>query len=461
MKGFVTRDEGDFVMRMPKRDSEIYGDRALVLLREAKSVLGARYGLKMDKPVLVEFFPSQADFAIRTFGNLGGQGILGACFGTVVTMNSPGSLSARRSNWESTLWHEFCHVVTLSVTNNRMPRWLSEGISVYEEQQRDASWGMRMSAEPRAKVVDDEMLTPMGKLTSAFLNAKDGDALMFAYYESAQAVDYLIKTYGMEKFRAILGDLAKGVRINEAIGKNTLDMEKLEPAFVKHIRDAAQKLAPKADWSEPDEDLNRNDPGALTAWLKKHPDNIAALKQQTQILLGDKKLSEAAEMAKRLVTLFPDDVESGCGYELAAAAHRGAKQDKEEAAMLREWTRRSGDASSAFNRLMELDLAAKNWTELENVATRSLAINPFQKLPNEALASAAEASGKQDVAIGALKKLMILGPDNPVETNFKLARLLKDKDRPAAKRYVLDALAEAPRFREGQRLLLQMQDPQP
>ena len=159
--------------------------------------------------------------------------------------------------------------------------------------------------------------------------------------------------------------------------------------------------------------------------------------------------------------LFPDDVESGCGYELAAAANRGAKQDKEEAAMLREWTRRSGDAASAFNRLMELDLAAKNWAELENVATRSLAINPFLKLPNEALASAAEASGKQDVAIGALKKLMILGPDNPVETNFKLAQLLKDKDRPAAKRYVLDALAEAPRFREGQRLLLQMQDPQP
>ena len=37
------------------------------------------------------------------------------------------------SNWEAVLWHEFCHAVTLKATANRMPRWLSEGISVYEE----------------------------------------------------------------------------------------------------------------------------------------------------------------------------------------------------------------------------------------------------------------------------------------------------------------------------------------
>jgi hypothetical protein len=68
----------------------------------------------LKRPVLVEFFGAQQDFAIRTFGALGGQGMLGVCFGTVVTMNSPGSLAHGRNNWESTLWHEFCHVITLS-----------------------------------------------------------------------------------------------------------------------------------------------------------------------------------------------------------------------------------------------------------------------------------------------------------------------------------------------------------
>lgn len=459
MRSFVTRDEGDFVMRMPERDNQIYGDRALALLREARSVLGAKYGMKTEGPILVEFFPSQADFAIRTLGNLGGQGILGACFGTVVTMNSPGSLSAVRSNWESTLWHEFCHVVTLSVTNNRMPRWLSEGISVHEERLRDASWGMKMSTESHAMLSDDETLTPVGQLTSAFLNAKDSDALLFAYFESAEVVRYLSETYGMEKFRGILRDLAAGVRINEAIAKNTVPVEQLEPAFVAHIRAMAKQAAPLADWSEPDDTFDASDPGSAAAYVKEHPGNLQALRAQAAFMLSEKKWDAAAEVATRVIRLFPDDVGKGGGYDLAAAAHRGAGRDREEMEVLRAWTKRSGDAAEAFNRLMTLHLAAGNWEELASAAQRSLAINPFLKLPNEALASAAEARGESEVAVAALQKLLVLGPDNPVETNFKLARLLQDKDRAAARRYLLDALSEAPRFREGQRLLLKMQSP--
>ena len=59
----------------------------------------------------------------------------------MITANSPASQGEHPANWEAVLWHEFCHVVTLSKTHNKMPRWLSEGISVYEEAQEDASWG--------------------------------------------------------------------------------------------------------------------------------------------------------------------------------------------------------------------------------------------------------------------------------------------------------------------------------
>jgi hypothetical protein len=141
MGGYVTKSFEDFTLKMPKRDWPIYGERALTLLRDAKTILTAKYGLELKRPVLVEFFGAQQDFAIRTFGALGGQGMLGVCFGTVVTMNSPGSLAHGRNNWESTLWHEFCHVITLTVTKNRMPRWLSEGISVYEEKPARSSLG--------------------------------------------------------------------------------------------------------------------------------------------------------------------------------------------------------------------------------------------------------------------------------------------------------------------------------
>jgi hypothetical protein len=73
----------------------------------------------------------------------GNPGYLGVCFGSLITANSPASQGAHPVNWQAVLWHEFCHVVTLQMTRNKMPRWLSEGISVYEEHQANPTWGER------------------------------------------------------------------------------------------------------------------------------------------------------------------------------------------------------------------------------------------------------------------------------------------------------------------------------
>ena len=146
------------------------------LLGEAKRVLCDKYDLSLDEPITVEIFPNQNDFAVRTFGMPGGEGFLGVCFGRVITANSPASQSAAPSNWESTLWHEFCHVVTLEITRNRMPRWLSEGISVYEERQADDRWGERMTPQYRALILGGQM-KPVGELSDAFLSAAESAAL--------------------------------------------------------------------------------------------------------------------------------------------------------------------------------------------------------------------------------------------------------------------------------------------
>lgn len=461
MKGFTVRQEPDFVLKMPARDAVIYGDRALELLREAKQVLGTKYGLTLDHPVLVEFFPSQQDFAIRTFGNLGGQGILGACFGTVVTMNSPGSIASNRSNWEGTLWHEFCHVITLTVTKNRMPRWLSEGISVYEESKRDRSWGMRMTAGYRRFTVDEETLTPMSKMSGAFLNAKSSEHVMFAYYESSQAVDWLVRTFGEQKLQAVLTDLAGGRRINEALATHCAPVEKLDADFAEHMRGLAERFSPKADWSKPEPDeLDPRDQAAVAEYLRQHPDNLWALEKNLQRFLGAEQWKEALDLAQRLIALVPENTGRGSGYALAAEAYRGLKQPAEEAAMLREWASRDAGADPAFLRLIDLGLELKDWAGVRESARRMFAIHPFLKQPYEAAAKASEVLGDPDGAVWALGKLSVLGPNDPVEVNFALARLLQSKDRDAAKRHLLDALIEAPRFREGHKLLLQLQSAQ-
>jgi len=63
--------------------------------------------IELKRPTIVEVFPEQKDFAVRTFGMPGNPGYLGVCFGRVVTANSPAAHTSHAVNWQAVLWHEF------------------------------------------------------------------------------------------------------------------------------------------------------------------------------------------------------------------------------------------------------------------------------------------------------------------------------------------------------------------
>lgn len=457
---FATIQSPDFTIRMPENEAAIYGDRAMALLTEAKQVLCAKYGLDLDHPVLVEFFPEQQDFAIRTFGNLGGAGILGACFGTVVTMNSPGSMAHNKNNWEATLWHEFCHVVTLTVTHNKMPRWLSEGISVYEEIERNPVWGQKMTPQYRKMILEDGALTPIGELSSAFLSPESGEHLMFAYYQAHLVVKYLIDEYGIEKFRSLLKDLGEGVLINDALAKNSTDLVFLEAGFQEYATGLAKNLAPGVDWTQPTpEEVDPLDPAAVAAYLEKNPKSHWARSTHTHNLLAQEKWAEAAASAEALIALYPDDTHGASGYALQARAWKALGDTEKEAAVLRRLAERSAEAFTAYTRLLDLDFQTGRWEALLENAERAQAINPFLKEAHYCRGCAHEAQNQRKEAVSSFEKLLSLKPVNPSEVKFRLARLLKPEDADRSRRYLLDSLAQAPRYREAHALLLDFHAP--
>ncbi|MCB1228961.1 MAG: hypothetical protein KDN19_01770 [Verrucomicrobiae bacterium] len=460
LASYETVSSPDFTIRMPANEAEIYGDRAMELLTEAKKVLCEKYGLELDHPVLVEFFPHQQDFAIRTFGNLGGAGILGACFGTVVTMNSPGGLAHARNNWEATLWHEFCHVVTLTVTHNKMPRWLSEGISVYEEVQRDPKWGQRMEQDPRRMILDEDALTPISDLSGAFLHPESSEHLMFGYFQSMLVVKYLIDHYGLDQFQKILKDLGDGVLINDAIARNTEDIEALEKKFRAHVVSLAENLAPGVDWTQPPpEVVDPLDPDAIAQYAEQRPNSLWAWHRLTQHFLAQEKWTEAVNAADNFIALYPDNTHNGGGYALKAQAQRALGDSEGETKTLRELADRSAEAYTAYTRLLDLDMESGNWDGLLQTAHQAEAINPFLKHAHYCRGCALEAKNERKSAVESFEKLLILKPVNPSEIRFRLARLLKPDDESRAKRYLLDALVDAPRYREAHQLLLAFEEP--
>ena len=74
-----------------------------------------------------------------------------------------------------------------------MPRWLSEGISVYEERQANPAWGEKMNLAYRDMILHGE-LTPIGEFSGAFLAPSNSVHLQFAYYESSLVVEFIVQT---------------------------------------------------------------------------------------------------------------------------------------------------------------------------------------------------------------------------------------------------------------------------
>lgn len=449
---FSTMEENGIRLRMAPGEARVYGRRAMDLLERAKETLARKYGVTFSGPITVEIFPEQQDFAVRTFGMPGGEGFLGVCFGPVITVCSPaGHLG--RANWEAVLWHELCHSVTLAATRNRMPRWLSEGISVYEEREADRRWGQWMNAACRQRILDGKM-TPLAALNEAFA----GNDILFAYYESSLAVEFLVVNFDHEKLRNVLRDIGRGARVNDALAARMKPLDELQKELEKFARERASALAPELDWKQPDE----KDFEAFTAdpakWLEQHPHNYWGLFRQARQLATAGKWSEAQPLLEKLVALYPDNREPGNPYLLLAKTYRHLGRTDLEKRALAKFAELDGGSAEAPSRLMEICEATSDWEGLARHADQMLAINPMLPRAYELLARAQDRLGHRSEAIAAYRTLLALQPADPPQVHYELARLLYAEHDTQAKRHVLQALEETPRFRDAQRLLLKIHD---
>ncbi len=454
---FTTLEDDEFILRMETKEARLYGAEALALLKRARRTLGDKYGLKLDHKITVEIFADPDDFAVRTFGMPAVSGYLGVCFGRVITANSPASRRENPSNWQAVLWHEFCHVVTLQMTHNRIPRWLSEGISVYEELQANSAWGQRMDPRSRQHILDGG-LTPLSQLSGAFMRPASGWHLNFAYFESALAVEFIVKTHGMPALRNVLTDLAAGLPINTALDRRCEPLANMEPAFEAYCRQRAEALAPGTDFSKPDlAGLLNADNDEFEVWVREHPKSFIGAMANAEKQLAERDWAEAETALKKLIQLYPNYIGGDNAYEKLARVYRELKRPTDETATLMQFTKLDGSAVAARLRLIELQKSAADWTGLSQTATGLLAVDPLLKAGYEATAQSAEQLKQPEQAVAALERILLLEPDDLADTHYRLAKALQSVGRAKdARRQVLMALEEAPRFRAAQELLLQL-----
>jgi tetratricopeptide (TPR) repeat protein len=346
LQNYTTLETPKFRVHMEAKEAAVYGPRVLALLERARTTLGDKYGWQPSAPVTVEILTQQSDFAIRTFGLPGGDGILGVCFGTVITANSPAALAGRNTSWEATLWHEYCHVVTLERTHHRIPRWLSEGISVYEERQADPTWGNRLDKEMRQMILEGE-LARVGQLNRAFRNPKSGAHFNLAYLQASLVVEYLVDTLGHAVLRRVLADVAAGLPINDSLELRTGSLAGFEKAFDTYARKRAAS-AMDDDENEHadslaayrraiDEAVSKQDTAMIAKYVERYlginPLEEYPYRTAARHLGEGKHLPQAVAAARALVALEPAD-RSGAHFLLAQRLHAARDAEAKRHALL-------------------------------------------------------------------------------------------------------------------------------
>ena len=203
MRDFKETKRGAFIIKASAKESDVLAPYAASLLEEAAAKLTSKYRFTPKGPIIIEIFQNHEDFAVRTLG-MPGLGALGVCFGVVIAQDSPAARETGEFNWGSTLWHEYTHVITLQMTDYRVPRWFSEGLSVYEERRARPGWGDDWNPM-FVRAFMDKRWFKMADLDAGFQRPKSPTDVPIAYFQASQVVEFIVERHG---FDAILRMLA-------------------------------------------------------------------------------------------------------------------------------------------------------------------------------------------------------------------------------------------------------------
>ena len=451
---FESFEAGSVTVKLDPDQAPALKHYAVPLVEDAMAQMTKRYGYEPQGPILVEVFPKHDDFAVRTLGLPGLLGALGACFGRVVTLDSPRARPPGDFNWQATLWHEMAHVFTMQLSRYRVPRWLTEGISVYEEGLRRPEWA-RDSELAFARAWADKKILPLSDLNSGFTRP---DTIELAYFQSSLVVSLIVQQHGHAALNTMLRAYGDGAdtdaALRKATGKVTADLQRdLDAMLTERYASLGKALQAPDGFDVP----RGADVAALKAVASKYQGSYPVQVAAGQALATAGAREDAMAAFERAVQLVPMAVgPSSARAQIAALAERAGDFPR----ALRELKGLVADDHTniaAARRLVPLARRLGNQAALALAYDRIVTLDPFDAATHSAYGRLAWE--RRDLALAAreFRAAVDAGPVDPVPAQCDLAEvLLASGDRAEAKRAVLGALEAAPTYERAQQLLLRI-----
>jgi tetratricopeptide (TPR) repeat protein len=237
-KHYTMATTKSFKIRYANEEKPVFSRYLEPTMERAFADMVKRYGFTPKTPVTLEMYADRSAYGVRTVG-LPDISALGVCFGQVITAMSPANGDI---NWGMVMWHELGHVFAIQLSNSRVPRWYTEGLSEYETLIARPEWRRENDADLYGAMLNGT-LPSIAKLNEEFMQP-DQNAVVVAYYQSAVTIEYLVQTYGFAKIVDGLKMFGKGKETPEVLRTITgKPITQLDAEFRKYL---GVRLAPYA-----------------------------------------------------------------------------------------------------------------------------------------------------------------------------------------------------------------------
>ena len=461
LDGFTTVSSPPFEFVLPADEAEVLRPYVEGLSREAVDSFRNRYGYEPSETLRIEIYDRSADFSVRTVG-IPGIGAHGVCFGNVIAMESPSAREIGTYHWASTLWHELAHVAAMGLTDNRVPRWFTEGLSLLEERWRFGDG----AALPFYIALRDGKLLDIPHLDEGFVRPAWPGQVSVSYFHASIVLEHLDREYGFAAILEMLEGYRQGMDtarvIEEVLGITPEALDEAVDALLEaRFGSAARGLkesgpqgqgTPRAPPREADRGIE-----ALVARADAAPANFA-LQIQAGIALHEAgRNAEAIERFERAAEAAPEYGGPDGPYRYLSRLYAEADEPDLARLSLHDHLKRFPAAYDEWLLLAAIYADDGKPREAGDALTSAIEAYPMVPEPHERLAEAAAAQGLADLEVRERQVALASGAPDRAGALYSLALAhFRAGNRNAARRRVLEALEIAPTFDPALRLLLDL-----
>src|SRR5262249_13371861 len=131
-------------------------------------------------------------------------------------------------------------------TDHRIPRWFSEGLSVYEERKGFPGWGDDLKLDYLSAIKAKKLL-PVAEINEGFIRPKYPQQVVVSYYQAWLICDCIVQKFGFAPIKKMLALYKQNKStpdvFKEALGLST---DQFDTEFLKWVDDKVKNLEIKA-----------------------------------------------------------------------------------------------------------------------------------------------------------------------------------------------------------------------